>query len=211
MNDNEEVIVTWNPSGEGICEQCGNVTRSARVKTCDDCKAANKATSTSATTRAPKVKVGRVGGAVTPTKAAGTFAKLLILISVIWAWSAIKRYGIPDVTGALAEELAFTDEEAADLAKPLGRLSMSNSATAKVVGPIVENDDLIDAGFALWEWRKRVDQALAQYKGNMIADNQRGGAVNEYERQDAESVTNGAGEYDPLSAGYDANRDARVT
>lgn len=213
----DEVVIQWDPStaNEGVCEVCGAATRSNRVKKCDDCKQAAKVTPIRQDTtqdnkrRDVKVKVAKVGGTVTPTKAAGTFAKLVILISVAWAWSAVKRYGIPDLDGSLAEELAFTDEEAADIARPLGRLSMSNSASAKVVAPIVENDDLIDAGFAIWEWRKRVDQVLAQYKGNMIADNQRGAQPDVIAGQDAERQSDGGG-YDPLAAGYDGGRDARV-
>lgn len=210
----DEVVISWDPNAptEGVCETCGNVTRSARVKKCDDCKAAAKPAAkqdkVQDNKRDIKVKVPRVGGTVTPTKAAGTFAKLAILISVIWAWSAVRRYGIPDVDGQLAETLAFTDEEAADIARPLGRLAMSNGSSAKVVAPIVENDDLIDAGFAIWEWRKRVESELARYRGNMIADNQRGGS-NVDAGQDAQGVSDGAG-YDPLAHGYDAGRDARV-
>lgn len=210
----DEVVVHWDPnaSTEGVCEVCGAATRSARVKKCDDCKASAKPARQDTTQdnkrKDVKVKVTKVGGTVTPTKAAGTFAKLVILISVAWAWSAVKRYGIPDVDGSLAETLAFTDEEAADIARPLGRLSMSNSASAKVVAPIVENDDLIDAGFALWEWRKRVESELARYRGNVIADNQRGGASVDT-GQDAQSTGDGAG-WDPLSNGYDGGRDARV-
>lgn len=212
----DEVVIHWDPNAStaaGFCETCGNPTKSARVKTCDDCKAIAKANRQDTTQdnkrRDVKVPVRRVGGAVTPTKAAGTFAKLVILISVAWAWSAVKRYGIPDPTGDLAETLAFTDEEAADIGRPLGRLSMSNASAAKFVAPVVENDDLIDAGFAIWEWRKRVDQELARYKGNMIADNQRGGGANVDAGQDAQSAGDGRG-YDPLAGGYDAGRDARV-
>lgn len=209
----DEVVIHWDPDAPtvGTCTVCGNATRSNRVKKCDDCKAGDAARSstTPAVKRAPAVKVTKVGGTITPTKAAGSFAKLLILISVAWAWSAVKKYGIPDVDGSLAETLAFTDEEAADLARPLGRLSMSNSTTAKAIAPIVENDDLIDAAFSLWEWRKRVDQELARYRGNMIADNQRGGAVNVDEGQNAQSFSDGGG-YDPLANGYNANGDARV-
>jgi hypothetical protein len=215
MAADDEVVISWDPnaSTEGVCETCGNATRSARVKKCDDCKAAASAKPAKqdkvpSSARNVKVTVPRVGGTVTPTKAAGTFAKLVILISVAWAWSAVRRYGIPDVDGSLAETLAFTDEEAADIARPLGRLSMSNSASARVVAPIVENDDLIDAGFAIWEWRKRVDKELARYKGNMIADNQRGG-TNVDAGQNAQSVSDGAG-FDPLAAGYDGGSDART-
>lgn len=217
MAADDEVVIHWDPAtaNQGVCEVCGNATRSNRVKKCDDCKAAAAAAPKQDKVQdSPKrnisVPVKRVGGTVTPTKAAGTFAKLVILISVAWAWSAVKRYGIPDIDGTLAETLAFTDEEAADIARPLGRLSMSTPQSAKVVAPIVENDDLIDAGFALWEWRKRVDATLARYKGHMIADNQRGGAVNNVDAgSDAESLTDGAG-WDPLANGYDGGRDNRV-
>ena len=211
----DEVVIHWDPNAptEGVCETCGAVTRSARVKKCDDCKATAKAPKQDKVQDSPKrnikVSVPKVGGTVTPTKAAGTFAKLVILISVVWAWTAIRRYGIPDINGELAETLAFTDEEAADIARPLGRLAMSNSSSAKVIAPIVENDDLIDAGFAIWEWRKRVDAVLAQYQRNTIADNQRGGGSSVDTGQDAQSAGDGGG-WDPLSNGYNANGDARV-
>lgn len=159
------------------------------------------------TKKSPSVRVS--SGTVTASKAAGSFAKLIIIISAIWAYGAVRRYGIPDLDGSLSEELAMTNEEAADIARPIGRLAMSNSTAAKVISPIVENDDLIDAAFAIFEWQKRMNQTLAGYKPHRIQDNQRGVTQDESALTHEVSPDAGGG-YDPLAGGYDANRDARV-
>ena len=209
----EYVVQMPDVMAKGYCRACGDpLPDGYRKLTCENClsteareKAAAKATGKSVAARTKSSPSS--GGKVTNAKAAGSFAKLAVIISAIWAWSAVKRYGIPDPDSQLAESLAFTDEEAADIARPLGRVAMGNSTTAKLVGPIVENDDLIDAAFAIWEWRKRVDATLAQYKGHVTQDNRR--QVNVAPQPDEASPADGGG-YNPLEHGYDANRDARV-
>lgn len=171
---------------------------------------ARHAATTNVSKRAKKSPSVRVSsGTVTASKAAGSFAKLVIIISAIWAYAAVRRYGIPDVSGELAEKLAMTNEEAADIARPIGRLAMSNSTAAKVISPIVENDDLIDALFAIFEWQKRMNETLSQYRPHQIQDNQRQVRTDESALTHEVSPDVGGG-YDPLDGGYDANRDARV-
>src|ERR1035437_3659534 len=129
------------PSGPGnespvdkgyYCATCGDPLSDGRSTLCANCKpkGSNK----------PAKKAGKVS-TVTANKASGTFAKLLVVITAMYSWGQIKRLHIPDPTGELSEQLAMTDDEAAAVAKPIARFAVSNSTTAKIIGPIVENDD----------------------------------------------------------------------
>lgn len=187
---------TTTGTGKGYCQVCGEPAPTPQGTWCTD-HHPNNNKPVRQDKIADKVKKRVITttstGKVTAAKAAGSFSKLIIIISAIWAYTLVKRYGIPDVDGTLADDLAFTDEEAADIARPIGRLTMSNATAAKFVGPVVENDDLIDALFSLYEWRKRVDQTLAQYKGNQIQDNQRSRSVSTQSDEVSTSSSGGDG------------------
>lgn len=211
----DEYVIDMGDSGvaPGYCLDCGEPLPNRQSKRCADCRGKTAVTPAKPKSTTKKTHTAaRRTGTVTVAKASGSFAKLFIILSAIWAYAAVKRYGIPDLDGSLSEELAFTDEEAADIARPIGRFTMSNSTTAKIVGPIVENDDLIDAAFAIWEWQKRINQTLAQYRPHQIQDNQRQVSADVAPQQNEAGAGDGGGfgGYDPIAAGYDANRDARV-
>lgn len=173
--DDEYVVQMPDTQTQGYCEVCGEPASSPRGKRCAEHprQAAAHATTNVGKRTRKGTKAPAAVGTVSARKAAGSFSKLIIIISAVWAYTAVRRYGIPDLDGTLAEELAMTDEEAADIAKPLGRVVMSNSTAARIAGPIIDNDDLIDAAFALWEWNKRMNSALAAYRPHQIQDNQR--------------------------------------
>jgi hypothetical protein len=118
-----------------------------------------------------KVATPRKGSAAAFEKqAAGTFAKLLVIITVGIAWGRIRRMGIPDPEGNLAEELSMLPEEAEPIAKVIARFTTSNATTAKIVKPLVENEDLVDAGFAIWEYNKRQSEILSQYQRTTVQE-----------------------------------------
>lgn len=213
MQDEYVIDVSSSATGPGYCKVCGNEADGPRTTYCEDHRPAPSGTKAQGKSLAQRNKSNssakpRNSASISDKKAAGSFAKLFIIISAIWAWTALRRYGIPDLTGQLSEELAFTDEEAADIARPVGRFMMSNSTTARIVGPIVENDDLVDAAFAVWEWQKRVNATLAQYKGHQIQDNQR--STNNVATQQNEVSPVDSGRFNPLDGGYDANADFRT-
>jgi hypothetical protein len=57
----------------------------------------------------------------------------------------------------MAENLSLTDEEAYEIARPLARMANSSPTGARVMGPVVRNEDVIGALFALYEYNRRID------------------------------------------------------
>lgn len=139
------------------CLTCGRTLhyggRGRKPKYCDDHKPrSSKSTGTR-----------RVGGTVTASKASDAVAKILLILTAFTAHSQCKKYGIMDEH--IEEQLTMTDEEADAIAAPISRWSMKSKTGAKILGPIVENEDLIDAGVALWEYNRRTSQLLKELKG----------------------------------------------
>lgn len=147
-------------TGEKLCKACGEPLPagvSGRTRYHENCRP-------SARTQPTRTPASRTStGSLSQTKTAGSFAKILLLLSVVYVYGLLRAKRIPDPQGALSEELALNDEEAAALAKPLARITVSNSKAARIAKPIVENEDLIEAGFALWEWQRRIDNTLNSY------------------------------------------------
>lgn len=106
---------------------------------------------------------------VSDAQAAGTIAKLLVVMTLMIMYGRIRRLRIPDVSGELAERLALTDEEAFEIAKPIARLGNSTPMGARLIGPVTRNEDIIGAMFAVYEYNRRTNQILA--------DLTRGGSV----------------------------------
>lgn len=100
----------------------------------------------------------------------GFFGKVLVIATAIFAWSAIKRRGIPDAGGELADELAMDADEAAPIARVLARLTLSNATAAKAIKPFVDNEDFIDAGFALYEYNKRINLRLNEFSRHVVTE-----------------------------------------
>ena len=211
----EDEVITIDVSNiidAGYCQVCGEELPDKRYKYCDEHNPAKQnrpaATTRRTTPRGNSRTKRSSGGTVSESKAAGSFAKLLIVITAMIAWARIRRMGIPDANGQLSEELSMTDAEAAPIARTIARLSLSNSTTARIVAPIVENDDLIDTAFALWEWNKRTDAALAQYRKGTPAPPRR--LRNEPTGQDAQGpAESGADGPGLMDSGWSAERDFR--
>jgi hypothetical protein len=115
------------------------------------------------TTKAPST--GR--SVSTSEKAIGdTYAKLLILVSLIVIRVEIRRRNILDQGGGLADHLTFTDQEAAAFAAPIARFTHSNATATRIVGPLVQNNDLVVAAFAAYDYWNRVSAALDVARSN---------------------------------------------
>lgn len=111
------------------------------------------------------------GSGVSDAQAAGTIAKLLVVLTLILMYGRLKRAKVPDHDGTLAETLAMTDEEAYEVAKPIARFGNSSPTGARIIGPVVRNEDVIGAVFAIYEWNRRVDEVLRKLSSGEVAPN----------------------------------------
>lgn len=151
---------------KGLCEICGNPTGDKRSKRCDD----HPRTKASKKPVASRIVTSEK---VTDTSAARTIAKLLIVITLVLMYARIRRIGIPDPTGNLADELSLTEDEALEIAKPIARFANSTPMGSRLIGPVVRNEDLIGALFAIYEYNRRTEQLLESIqKGGAIPANQ---------------------------------------
>lgn len=145
--------------GAGFCKVCGKELDDGRKRYCDDHKGSQG--------KLPKVgstkdrSAGSKAGKTAATSELTTvFGKILLLITAAYAWSQLRRMQVRDPGGAFAEALAMTDEEADAVARPIARAFNSSAAGVRYGRKIVDNSDLIDAGFALYEWYQRQTQML---------------------------------------------------
>lgn len=91
--------------------------------------------------------------------------KLLILITMALAWSALRRANIPDPNGDIAESMAMTDDEAVAIGRVLSRVFASTAPGRRIAPKLVENEDVIDAAFAGWEWYQRNAKMWDELRG----------------------------------------------
>ena len=111
----------------------------------------------------PEHKPGR-GGRPAPAKPAQaaarrSVAKILIVVTLIVAHRRLASVGVDDER--LDNDLSMTDAEADAVAAPVARWALRSSVGARVIGPIVANDDLIDAAVAVWEYDRRTRRVIA--------------------------------------------------
>lgn len=162
LTDVEEVSLPDLSDGPS-CLTCGRPLtysgRGRKPKYCDDHKPANTAKRRASSTT--RISSGRATGAV---------AKILIILTAMSAHSQCKKLGLADEH--LEEQLTMTDDEADAIAAPIARWSMKSKTGAKVLGPIIENEDLVDAGVAIWEYTRRTNQILKQLKGSVGVANE---------------------------------------
>ena len=111
---------------------------------------------------APSRTVKRPAGRVANAKTVGVVSKILIILTAVMAHRQCKRYGV--VNDQLEETLTMTDDEADAIATPIARWSMKSTVGAKVLGPIVDNEDLIDAAVAVWEYNRRTSQIVKEMR-----------------------------------------------
>jgi hypothetical protein len=106
---------------------------------------------------------------------------------------------IPDPTGNYADELAMNENESFAIGKTLARVTLSNSGTARIIAPLVENEDLIDTAIALWDYHQRTTKLLDQLSGRAQGQDtlpptvSREGIDNGTNGQDAQVGSNGNG------------------
>ncbi|MGH7239171.1 MAG: hypothetical protein ACREHG_03785 [Candidatus Saccharimonadales bacterium] len=182
VSDDNDVVV-----GKGYCLLCATPLSDGRRKYCAECGPKRPATSAKRPSRSAPT------GTITAGRASETFAKLIIIITAIYAYGVVRRRELPDPGGKLAEELAMTDAEALPIARVIGRMASSNTHVAKAIGPLVDNDDLIDAAFAMWDYTRRTHEVLDRYTQNIAPrkaqnvpaeqDNQDNGIVDQYDSQ----------------------------
>jgi hypothetical protein len=169
--DSETIIVDVDPDfgssrrsagGGGACITCGKELPTKRHKWCDEHHPRNSS--------APK-SGGRVrgkGGGRKPTEKVergmnSITGKLLYLLTLFIAWQQLRRLQVVDVNGDLADELAMTDEESELVARPLTRLFLATEPGRKIAPKLVDNEDVIDAIFAFWDWYKRMVEFTDQH------------------------------------------------
>lgn len=141
--------------GKGFCRVCGVELDDKRKRWCDDHKGQGN--------KLPKIssnKEPRKGKTAATSELTTVFGKLLLLITAAYAWSQLRRMNVRDPGGAFAESLAMTDDEAESVARPIARAFNSSPVGVRYGRKIVDNSDLIDAGFALYEWYQRQSQML---------------------------------------------------
>jgi hypothetical protein len=108
---------------------------------------------------------GRGGSTVKAGAASGVVSKLLIIATALMAHRQLSRYKL--VNEALEDELTMSDDEADAIASPIARWGVKSKVGGQVLGPLVENEDLIDAGVALWEYNRRVSTIVKEIRRQM--------------------------------------------
>lgn len=165
-DDTEFVSLTPEPPAKraraktGSCKECGKELSDARAAWCPEHRPTGAARIRKATGRKSK---GGVSAAV-ETGMSETVGKVLLILTLAYAYSALRTNGIPDPNGDIADAMALTDDEAVMIGRPLARLFMSTEQGRNIAPKIVDNRDLIDAMFAAWDWYSRTNKVLAQYK-----------------------------------------------
>lgn len=158
MEFDVEIPAVVDSDGEGkiACDVCGKMVSSRGMT-----RHVNAAHPDNASAKPQRRLAGKRGKKVKGLSAevseglASVAGKFLFLMTLIMAWSALRRANIPDPSGETAEHLAMTDDEATAIGRVLARIFASTAPGRRIAPAIVENEDLIDATFAGWEWYKR--------------------------------------------------------
>lgn len=149
---------SWN----GACRECGVPLQDRRKTLCENCKA-------SMSTDRPKARKPRTASSkALESKLNGTTANLLATLTLFWAWSLLRKRGILDPHGEIATHMAFTNEEAVNIGRPLTRLFLKLEPGRKAAPHIVENEDMVDAIFSLIDWYKRNTTLLENYQQDRL-------------------------------------------
>lgn len=146
---------------QGSCAICGEPTRrpGARGTAPKYCELHRQ--TTGSVHAGPKVgRSKKTASSASNSDLASSLGKLLAIITLVIAWAQLRARKIPDANGDIAERIAFSDEEAVAIARPLARTINSTNAGMRVGKQLVDNSDLIDAGFALAQWYKRMNETL---------------------------------------------------
>ncbi len=159
--------VTQDGYEKGVCRVCGQEAATPSGTYCAEHKTRQTKTSEgglppSGTTTVARTRTGR--GAPTGEEwSSRVFDKLIILLSALLAGSMIRRYQLNDPNDAIADSLTMEGDEARRIARPLGRFMAGTTFSRKQGRKVLENSDLLDAGFALYDYWDRVNKTLRQY------------------------------------------------
>jgi ribosomal protein L40E len=152
----------------GVCRVCGAEAPTDRATYCDEHKqarpkkgTARQAPETPAATesvkRPPRPGKGAPSGDEWSTK---IFDKTVILLTALLAGSMVRRYELNDPDDAIADALTMTNDEARRVARPLGRFVAGTDLNKRYGRKVLDNSDLLDAGFALYDYVERVNSTL---------------------------------------------------
>lgn len=145
-------------NAKGYCAVCSKPLSDGRRRYCPEHSGSKKPSNSPGKKR--KTKWGSGGAEVTENRVSSTYGKLLIVLTLFLGTAKVRKLKVPDPDGSLAEELAMTDEEAYDIAKPLARFTTSSATGTRIVGPLVQNEDIVGAFFTLYLYNKRVNDVL---------------------------------------------------
>lgn len=161
-----------NPDGLelGVCRVCGQEAAGPSGTYCAEhktrqAKGSESPVGTGAVSVSRPARSGR--GAPTGEEwSSKVFDKAVILVTALFAGSMVRRYGLNDPNDAIADSLTMEAEEARRVARPLGRYIAGTNFSRKQGRKVLENSDLLDAGFALYDYFDRVNKTLRQYTAN---------------------------------------------
>lgn len=149
----------------GVCRVCGAEAASRAGTYCEEHRTrAPKGSGTSTVAKAQRTP--RKGVAPTGDEWSGKlFGKAVLILTSLFAASSIRRYNINDPNEQIQDALTATDEECRAIAKPLGRVLAGTSFNKRYGRKVLDNSDLLDAGFALYDWYDRVNKTLKTFAG----------------------------------------------
>ena len=174
----ESISVSYDPSFSPpsgtrakLCPVCNTELEDRRKKYHDECKPVGETSNTDTT-----LKSGGRARNKRPTKISDAtqrgmnsiVGKLLYLITLWIAWNQLRGLGVPDQNGDIADSIAFTDDEAEVIGKPLTRIFLKTEQGRKLAPVLVDNEDAIDAIFAFYDWYKRSTTMLDEYRKQVI-------------------------------------------
>ncbi len=91
------------------------------------------------------------------------FSKGVLIVTSLVAAGAIRRYNINDPNDAIRDQLEATDDEAKSIARPIGRFVATTGFNKRMGRQVLDNSDLLDAAFSLYEWYDRVNKTLRTF------------------------------------------------
>ncbi|MGH7239274.1 MAG: hypothetical protein ACREHG_04305 [Candidatus Saccharimonadales bacterium] len=144
----------------GTCKGCGTALSDKRRAWCDSCRPSN------APTTAKRARTTRLSSGDVKAGMDSFAAKIFVLLTIVIAWSQLRARKIPDPNGTLVDRMAFTDTESVAFARPIARMFLSTDIGRRVAPTLVQNEDVIDAAFALWDWYQRNAEILDSLSTN---------------------------------------------
>jgi hypothetical protein len=89
-------------------------------------------------------------------------ARVFVILTTFFAYIVVRNARIIDPDDKFADELAMTENEAKAIARPFSRMIAGTSFNAKHGALIVNNEDLIDAAVAAYDWTRRFGEVTAE-------------------------------------------------